>query len=62
MQKQDNKFNGSLIAGLLIGSVAGLLLGAGVTEIVNRLAGKNWSGEGQRETSSKQVDPRWLLQ
>ena len=62
MQKQTNKFNGSLIIGLLIGSVAGMIFGAAITELFSRITGKNWGEENERESASRQVDPRWLLQ
>jgi hypothetical protein len=64
MQEQGNrkKFNLSLVVGILIGSAAGVAVGAGISELVNRLTGRTLNGVGQTEQSAKQIDPRWLLQ
>ncbi len=61
MQNRSKKMNNSLIAGVLIGSVAGLAFGALVTNLVYRLFGKVWLKVTQRD-QLHEVDPRWLLQ
>lgn len=50
-----------LIVGVLIGSVAGMALGALISRLLDRFVGKAWDKVTQRGQSRK-VDPRWLLQ
>ncbi|HEX2913027.1 MAG TPA: hypothetical protein VH186_19640 [Chloroflexia bacterium] len=61
MENQAKNSNSNLIIGMLIGSVAGLALGALVTNLANRLLGKAWTKVTHRNDSNR-VDPRWLLQ
>ena len=61
MQNQANNSNNSLFIGMLIGSVAGVALGAIVTNLIARLVGKVWT-KGVQRNQPHQVDPRWLLQ
>lgn len=46
---------------MLIGSVAGVALGAIITNLIGRLFGKVWA-KGVQRNQPQQVDPRWLLQ
>jgi hypothetical protein len=61
MQNQGNKSNDRLVVGVLIGSVAGMAVGAVATNIMVHLVGKVWTKLTQGSQPNR-VDPRWLLQ
>jgi hypothetical protein len=61
MQNQANNSNSRLFIGMLIGSVAGMALGAIITNLISRIFGKVWA-KGVQRNQPQQVDPRWLLQ